>query len=392
MLNWSEKYRPPSLNEIVGNRTAVDELKKWALSWEKGVPKKRAVILSGKPGTGKTATVRRFAFDNIVKTSKVRYVHVNCFINRTLFSVLRDISQQLNLPVPRRGFSSIELMELIVDMVRERNIYAIIVLDDVFHLVNHNGPDALGNLVKLSEEFINRGDVYRFGLILISQNLTFLEQLDKSVKSMLGATFIEFPPYTKDQIYEILLDRAKTALYDHAYSEDIIEMISDISGIEPNSKDEQRGDARYAIDVLWRAGKIAELNNASRIMPEHVREAVKSTLRGIRIDELKHLSIHMKIFLLAITKSLKRKSESAYVTFGEVEEMYHILCEQYGQVPRKHTQLWEYLKEFKERGIVETKLSGKGMRGRTTLISIPSEPLNTLETELENLISSEIYG
>jgi len=63
MEDWTEKYRPKSLDEIVGNERAVIELRKWANSWIKGVPKKRAVILSGKPGTGKTSSAFALAND-----------------------------------------------------------------------------------------------------------------------------------------------------------------------------------------------------------------------------------------------------------------------------------------------------------------------------------------
>jgi len=61
MEDWTEKYRPESLDEIVGNERAVTELKRWADAWNHGNPKKRAVILSGGPGTGKTSSALALA-------------------------------------------------------------------------------------------------------------------------------------------------------------------------------------------------------------------------------------------------------------------------------------------------------------------------------------------
>src|SRR3989454_6414305 len=63
MSTWAEDYRPKSLRDVVGNPTAVAELEKWALSWQKGVPDRRAVILAGPPGTGKTSAALALARD-----------------------------------------------------------------------------------------------------------------------------------------------------------------------------------------------------------------------------------------------------------------------------------------------------------------------------------------
>ena len=63
-MNWTEKYRPKTLREILGNEKAISELKAWADEWEKGIiPEKKAVILSGKPGIGKTSAALALAND-----------------------------------------------------------------------------------------------------------------------------------------------------------------------------------------------------------------------------------------------------------------------------------------------------------------------------------------
>lgn len=62
-LPWPEKHRPKSRNSLVGNSEAIDSLKSWIKSWEKRVPKKKAALLVGPPGTGKTASVGALAFD-----------------------------------------------------------------------------------------------------------------------------------------------------------------------------------------------------------------------------------------------------------------------------------------------------------------------------------------
>jgi replication factor C large subunit len=62
-LDWTEKYRPQTLSQVVGHNKAVEELKKWAEAWTQGTPDARAVVLHGKAGTGKTTTAHALAHD-----------------------------------------------------------------------------------------------------------------------------------------------------------------------------------------------------------------------------------------------------------------------------------------------------------------------------------------
>jgi len=61
--DWTEKYRPCSLSEVVGNDTAVRAMRRWAESWSKGAPKIRALVLRGEPGIGKTSSAHALAAD-----------------------------------------------------------------------------------------------------------------------------------------------------------------------------------------------------------------------------------------------------------------------------------------------------------------------------------------
>jgi len=63
MQSWVEKYRPQALSDVAGNASALSELKLWAESWDKGKPQKKAVILAGKAGTGKTSAAIALAHD-----------------------------------------------------------------------------------------------------------------------------------------------------------------------------------------------------------------------------------------------------------------------------------------------------------------------------------------
>lgn len=55
---WVEKYRPKRVAEVVGNRESVEAFTKWMKQWELGrLPEKKAVLLYGPAGVGKTSLV-----------------------------------------------------------------------------------------------------------------------------------------------------------------------------------------------------------------------------------------------------------------------------------------------------------------------------------------------
>ncbi|MFO1532437.1 MAG: replication factor C large subunit [Thermoplasmatota archaeon] len=62
-MDWTEKHRPQGLADLVGNGPAVARLKAWAQEWVAGIPAKRALVLAGPPGTGKTSAALALARD-----------------------------------------------------------------------------------------------------------------------------------------------------------------------------------------------------------------------------------------------------------------------------------------------------------------------------------------
>ena len=61
--DWTEKYRPASLSDVLGNPGAAKTMREWAESWKKGIPKYRALVLIGSPGIGKTSAALALARD-----------------------------------------------------------------------------------------------------------------------------------------------------------------------------------------------------------------------------------------------------------------------------------------------------------------------------------------
>jgi len=62
-MDWTEKYRPKTLDDVIGNPGAVGTMRQWAESWKDGIPEKRALVLIGTPGIGKTTSAEALARD-----------------------------------------------------------------------------------------------------------------------------------------------------------------------------------------------------------------------------------------------------------------------------------------------------------------------------------------
>src|SRR2546428_540430 len=140
------------------------------------------------------------------------------------------------------------------------------------------------------------------------------------------------------------------------------------------------GDARYAIELLEKAGMLADEERADEIAPEHVRGA-KAHVHPTDVQErLGLLDVPKKLVLLAIARKSRKK---AYITMGDAEEAYAVVCEEYDEKPRAHTQFWKYVRDLDALGLVDTKLSGEGVVGKTTLISLPEIPAKVLSDNLE---------
>lgn len=81
---WTKKHKPKISSEIAGNKEAKHKFLMWLESWNKGIPKRRAALLYGPPGVGKTVTVEVLA-----KELKMELVEKNASDYRTTDAVKR---------------------------------------------------------------------------------------------------------------------------------------------------------------------------------------------------------------------------------------------------------------------------------------------------------------
>ncbi|ADV64427.1 ORC1-type DNA replication protein [Desulfurococcus mucosus] len=342
------------------------------------------VLVTGGLGTGKTTLVRMFAtgFTHVARERGVSldYIHVNCYRSRTLFSIVHDAASQLGLTTPSRGFSPREIVDMILSFLEENDRYAIMVLDDFHYFASVVGRESVYFIARMHEA----GDgSRRLNLVFISANTSTTGFFDPVTESYLDRHVVRLQPYSSSQLLGILRYRARLAFQDDAYDEEALEFIAEYEGVDKNGE----GNARHALTTLLVAGDIAEREGARRLTVEHVRKAISRLSREIErvSDAIRYSPLHELLLLLSIVRLLRRRNVKG-VEMGEVEEEYRLLCNTYGETPRRHTQLYEYVRNLRRLGIVDTTVKNVENRGRTTIISIPYGPLEELEKYLDALI------
>ena len=210
-----------------------------------------------------------------------------------------------------------------------------------------------------------------------------LYTLDRSIRDHILRNVIRLEPYKSHELKDILMDRVNEAFYPNVVPDETVEYISNLYGHDKGGS----GNARLAIEALEVAGKIAEARNSPLVLIEHVKEANSriNVEAGEILDEIPLLDLHLLIMLKALI-NLHNRLKVDSVPIGKLEKEYAELCAELGEEPRRHTQIYEYVRRMKLMGILETQQSGKGMRGRTTLISL-SVPITQ---DFEDLITKNL--
>ncbi len=336
------------------------------------------VIITGDVGTGKTALAQHFGASITSEANKrglkFRYVHINCREFRgSLQPILHRAVTVYRPNYPARGYGAEEILSTLMQVLDEENAFMILTLDEFDSLIEKEGADAVYKITRLQET--RQGKPQRLSFIFIMRDLKVVEQLDESSRSTLQRSIISLERYGKPQLLDILNDRVTLAFDLGAVPEDVVDLIAEVAFSET-------GNARFGIELLWRAGKYADANDAGCVDPEYVRMAVSAIIPGLRRSELASLGLHEKLFLLSVARYFK-ENEQAYVSLTEVEKAYAVVCEEFDETPNGHTQVWNYAQYLSKIGVLKTEVATVESRGRTTRLSLPTIPSAELEKELE---------
>ncbi len=337
------------------------------------------VIIKGPVGTGKTVIAKKFCSSLVSLARKqgkiIEYAHINCRKRSTDAMVLLGILNHFDSRFPDRGFSVPEMLQVLRKQLQKREAQLLVVLDEVDALLKKDSSNLIYDLTRFSDESLI--EKIPVSLILISQK-DIVPLIDPATLSTFKrSNILLLGKYTHDELYDIVRQRVDLAFHGDTINEDCIDLIADIAS--------EWGDARFAIELLWKAGIAADHQHVEIVTPEHVRAAKAETYSIVTESKLKNLDRHQLFTLYAVAKRLK-KDGTAYVNTGEAEKTYAITCEEFNERPRTHTMFWNYLKEIEGAGFINIKPSGKGHLGTTQLISLPDIPAEIVGNKVEELL------
>lgn len=277
----------------------------------------QVLYVSGMPGTGKTASVLR-AVDQM-KTGRAAQrfsvVHVNAMRLGAPTSVFAAIHAQL--PCGRSGRCSVnaaqgELSAFFSERGAEDEP-VVLLIDEIDHLVTKNQAVLYRLFDWLS--------LPRPGLVLvtISNTMDLPERLLPRVASRFGVVRVDFEPYKKDQIQEILRQRLCAHTATDAFHADALRLCS--ARVAAGS-----GDIRKALQICRRAVEVrlgaAGGRATGPVTLAHLQEAERDLLRtNPAVRHIAGLAPKRLRFLAAALLELW-KADSDAVPFSQVAARY----------------------------------------------------------------------
>ena len=200
------------------------------------------------------------------------------------------------------------------------------------------GDDILYNLTRMNQDLKKA----RLAIIGITNDLSFIDNLDPRVKSSLGEEEMIFPPYNAVQLQDILRARAHLAFEGDVIKEGVIEKCAALAA-------QEHGDARRALDLLRVAGELAERDAEGTVSTNYVDKA-EDKIDLDRVVEIAKTQPRQSQAILWCILNLAEKNKHEIQT-GDVFNMYQEVCKQQGLKPLTNRRISDLIAELDMFGI-----------------------------------------
>ena len=321
------------------------------------------LFVYGKTGTGKTLALKHIC-ESMLKIAEknnipFKPIYINCKLKRvadTEYRLIAQLIKEFGRTVPSTGLPTDEIYNIFYQLLDQKKLIVLLVLDEIDQLTKKIGDEILYNLTRINAELKNS----QICLAGISNNLVFAENLDPRVKSSLSEEELIFPPYNALQIQEILRQRTQKAFKENVVQPGVIEKCSAYAARE-------HGDVRRAIDLLRVAGEIAERSGSTIVEIFHLDDAERKVESDTIINTVNGQPKQFQSVLYAIFLISPQKKQ--FYT-GEIYEIYKNICKQAKFNILTQRRISDILAELDMLGIINAKIISKGRYGRTREISL----------------------
>lgn len=328
------------------------------------------LFLYGKTGTGKTLSVS-YVKEQLLKRAKknpdvkIRIEYLNCKLKKvsdTEYRILAELIKKLGGEVPITGLPTEAVYNKFIDIIDSEKQLIVLILDEIDQTVKKISSDFLYNLTRINSE-LSKTQICVVG---ISNNLTFLEELDPRVRSSLSEEEIVFPPYNALQLQDILKKRSNSAFKEGIIDEGVIAKCAAFAARE-------HGDARRALDLLRVAGELSERDNSKKILLKHIDEANNKIEKDKILDIIRTEPKQFQFVLYSII-NLSEKNKGEPIFTGDVYNTYHNICLQNKCEVLTQRRVSDIIQEFDMLGIINVRVVSKGRGGRTREIRLAIGP------------------
>lgn len=334
----------------------------------------RNLFVYGKTGTGKTTCAKKVMNEFNAMKRKAAMAYMNCRIYNSRYRILFRLVSEFVPEHAKTGFGLSFLYEKLLDWIEADGKNVVIILDEI---------DTVKDLDNLVYTFTRSNDDLKGGslsMLGISNKISFKDRLDPRSKSALYESELVFPPYNTRQLQTILAHRAKQGFIEGVVAESAVNLAAAIVS-------QETGDARYALKLLQKAGDVANDSKTCKVTDKEVEAARKIVDEDIAVEAISTLPEHQQLVLYGVSNislsgskySRLAENNKDFMLMGEAYDAYRESCSKFARQARSSRWFKEYLNELQLLGLVSTTDSGKGVRGRSTLVKINYPPTRVKE-------------